>query len=286
MPRKPRVEVVDGIYHIINRGNNKKNIFLVDSDKKYLLDMLREFKVEMGFKIYSFVLMDNHYHFILQALDEPLHKIMHRINLKYSKFFNWKNEQMGHVFLSRYKSLLVDNDRYMFSLLRYIHQNPVKAGVKKSLTNYKWSSDYYYRNNIKGLVDIDFVLDMISKDRKIAIQEYKKFIEQEEQEKLAVFDLQDEIFEDKKEELDVLKKSIATKKIKVSLDSLLMETLNVAGLTKRDFELIKQASRKRYLTEPKRDYIQKAIKYGYTLENAAKNIGLSESAGCRLGNKP
>ena len=102
MGRKCRIEPVGAIYHVIQRGNNKKSIFENEEDKKFFMKLVKKYKEGLGYKIYGFVLMDNHYHFIIQTFHQPLHKIMHRWNSNYSKYYNYKHDGVGHVFQARY----------------------------------------------------------------------------------------------------------------------------------------------------------------------------------------
>lgn len=179
MAYKCRVQPIGGIYHIIQRGNNRNSIFREEIDKGYFIKLLKKYKLGLGYKVYGFVLMDNHYHLILQTLGEKLQNVMHRINLSYSRFFNNKYERLGHTFQGRYKSILVQDEKYLLSLLRYIHQNPIKANLCNNLKDYRWSSDYYYRTNYRCWVDIDLILNMLSSDRKQAMILYREFIDKE-----------------------------------------------------------------------------------------------------------
>ncbi len=124
----------------------------------------------MNYKLYGYVLMDNHYHLALQVFGKKLQKIMHQINNKYSKYFNYKYKRVGHVFQGRYKAILVQDERYLLSLVRYMHQNPIKAGMCKTVEEYKWSSDIFYRAGKKGFISTEVLLDMLSSDRKEAIK--------------------------------------------------------------------------------------------------------------------
>ena len=87
----------------------------------------------MNYRIYGYVLMDNHYHILIQTIGKKLQEIMHQINNKYSKYFNVKYKRVGHVFQSRYKSTLVQDKRYILKLLQYVYQNPIRAGTCKNL---------------------------------------------------------------------------------------------------------------------------------------------------------
>lgn len=109
------------------------------------------------------------YHVIVQTLGKKLQEIMHQINNKYSKY-----SRGGHVFQGRYKSIPVQDERYLVELLKYVHQNLVEAHMCKAVDEYKWSSDVFYRKNIQGFINTDLVLSMLDKKRKRAIQKYKE----------------------------------------------------------------------------------------------------------------
>jgi REP element-mobilizing transposase RayT len=175
-----RDEYNGGIYHVIARGNNKEYIFKDSIDKGYFIKIIKESMKGMNYRLYGYVLMDNHYHLLLQVFDKKLQEIMHQINNKYSKYFNYKYKRVGHVFQGRYKAILVQDERYAVSLLRYIHQNPIKAGMCKKIEGYKWSSDIFYRTNNCRFINITTILDMLSNDRKEAINKYIEYMKQEE----------------------------------------------------------------------------------------------------------
>lgn len=112
MGRYTREEVVGGFYHVTARDNNREYIFKKDIDKGYFLKLLNESRQNMRFKLMGYVLMDNHYHLLVQTGDVKLQKIMYQINNKYSKYFNAVYERCGHVFQGRYKSSAVRNEQY------------------------------------------------------------------------------------------------------------------------------------------------------------------------------
>jgi len=105
MGRPWREEYQGGIYHVIARGNNKEYIFKESIDKGYFIKLLKETIEGMNYCIFGYVLMDNHYHILIQTMDKKLQEIMHQINNKYSKYFNVKYKRIGHVFQGRYKYL-------------------------------------------------------------------------------------------------------------------------------------------------------------------------------------
>ena len=275
MGRKPRIEFNGALYHVIQRGNNKEYIFKKNLYKEYFLSKLKEFKEIMGFEVYGYVLMDNHYHLVIRSHEVNISTIMHRINNDFSKYFNISNNRTGHVFQDRYKGILVKDDKYLLSLLRYVHQNPVKANMCNKVSDYYWSSDSSYRKNIQGqLVVIDFVLNIFSLNRKAAIEEYVKFMDSSVLEESASF-----------EDIDIIGEyKTAVEQVKIerqSLDDILYEATNDEVL----FKLIKDGSRKRKLTEYKKLDIMKSLSANYTMDEIGRNIGISESAVCLLANK-
>lgn len=263
--RKPRVEYSGGIYHVIQRGNNREYIFEEESEKEFWLDQIRKMKTGMEYKVYGYVIMNNHYHLLLQTLGESLQKIMHRLNTRYSKYYNYRRDRTGHVFQGRYKAYLIEDERYFLSLLKYVHNNPVRAKLCKTAADYKWSSDRYYRNNIKGLVDIDFALDALSPNRKEAVEIYCDLIDKTD-------DKSENTFVTNKRSQK--KRNSEEKVHKPTLDEILKET----GLDNEEFHLIKMGSRRRILTKYKLCYIQEAIKMQYTLKEIGENINISEAA--------
>jgi REP element-mobilizing transposase RayT len=151
MGRPWREEYKGGIYHVIARGNNKEYAFRESIDKGYMVKQLKECSMSMGCRIYGYVLMDNHYHMIIQTFDKKLQEIMHRINNKYSKYFNGKYKRVGHVFQCRYKAALVQDERYMLKLLRYVHQNPVRQESARRMKNTSGAAIYIIERTSKAL---------------------------------------------------------------------------------------------------------------------------------------
>ncbi len=274
--RKPRVEFKGGVYHIVQRGNNREYIFKNKSNKKLLLDLFEKYIEVFNYEILGYVVMDNHYHIIIRTMGEALSKVMQRINTEFARTYNRENKRTGHVFEKRYKGILVKDDSYLLSLLRYVHQNPVKAKICRKVSEYKWSSDFLYRKNrVKGFVSIEFILNMFSKDRKRAILEYSKFMDVETFER-------SEDFEDIEiiGKVDLLDKVSCPDNPKESLD----EILKNITFNEKDFRLIKKASRKRSLTKLKIKYIEECLKKNYKMSDIGENIGISQSAISRLIN--
>ena len=144
MPRTAREKSHSGIYHVMLRGINKQNIFEEAEDYEKLLDLLRQNKESGAIALYGYCLMSNHIHLLLAEGNEPLGIAMKRIGSKYAVWFNTKYQRAGHLFQDRFKSEAVEDPPYFLTVLRYIHYNPVKAGLVKSPKDYKYSSYLCY----------------------------------------------------------------------------------------------------------------------------------------------
>jgi putative transposase len=182
MPRKARVKSVNGLYHVILRGANRQVIFHDDKDSMRFLDILKKYKGKTGLKVYAWCLMSNHLHLLLKEGDESLSASMKRIAVSYVSYYNWKYLTTGHLFQDRFKSENVDSRRYFLTVLRYIHQNPVKAGITRRAEEWAWSSyaGYYEKEYYPGeLLDRDKVLELFNEDKEIAVLKLKEFNEKE-----------------------------------------------------------------------------------------------------------
>lgn len=144
MPRTARKKSESGIYHIILRGINKQTIFEEEEDSITFLETLGTYKEKSGYKVFAYCLMGNHIHLLLKEENEELGIVMRRIGASYVYWYNEKYGRCGHLFQDRYKSEPVENEKYLLTVLRYIHQNPLKAGVVKDVASYRWSSYWEY----------------------------------------------------------------------------------------------------------------------------------------------
>ena len=139
MPRRPRVDSV-GFHHIINRGVARRDIFLKNRDFEIFLEILEHAKEVYGFKVHAFCLMNNHYHLLIETTYENLSMIARQINSKYAQYFNREYKRVGPLWQGRFKSWYVYNERYLYILLRYIEQNPIKAALVDEIAKYRWCS--------------------------------------------------------------------------------------------------------------------------------------------------
>ena len=149
MPRQARERSNTGIYHVMLRGIDKRNIFLDEEDRMKFIESVLKAKRKGKFRIYGYCLMDNHIHMLIKE-DEEIGMSMKRITVGYVGWHNRKYERTGHLFQNRYMSEPVEKEGYLLIVLRYIHQNPVKAGIVNKVEDYKWSSYKEYYNNYRG----------------------------------------------------------------------------------------------------------------------------------------
>ncbi|QSZ26936.1 transposase [Aceticella autotrophica] len=164
MGRQARQFSKTGLYHIVFRGICRQNIFEEDNDFIKMLKTIQELKQEMQFKIYAYCLMNNHVHLLLKEENTgDISLIMKRLLTKYAGWFNRKYSRSGALIANRYKSQPVEIDEYLSSLIRYIHQNPIRAKIVTHIDKYRWSSYPEYMNE-SIITDTGFILSTM--DRK------------------------------------------------------------------------------------------------------------------------
>lgn len=177
MPRKPRIEYPGALYHVMARGNRKQEIFGGDRGRERFLDKLTVYKKRYNCILYSYILMKNHFHLLIETVSEPLSIIMQGLLQSHTQWFNRKHNAVGHLFQGRYKAILCDKDQYLLVLVRYQHLNCVRAGLVKDPSQYKWSSHRAYLGlEEDDLVNTEFVLSQFSESRKRAVRTYRQFV--------------------------------------------------------------------------------------------------------------
>lgn len=177
MPRRPREISSTGIYHIMLRGINRQHIFEDDEDLHKFLEVLEVYKSICEYRLYGYCLMGNHVHLLMHEHNEPISSAMKRLGSSYVHWFNKKYDRVGHLFQGRFRSETVENDAYFMTVLRYIHQNPLKAGLVRSIEQYEWSS-YQEYIGVKHLVDIDFALSLFSSEVEAAKRLFQAYSEE------------------------------------------------------------------------------------------------------------
>lgn len=179
MARPLRIEYEGAFYHVIQRGIERRDIFKSHADKEKFLSYLKTSYLAYKAIFHTYVLMDNHYHLTLETPQGNLSKIMHYLNTSYAAYFNAKRKRAGHLYQGRFKAVLVQQDEYLHYLSRYIHLNPVRAGIVKSPVDYPHSSyDFFISDKRKPpeWLNTDFILSMFHKDLSMARRLYKQFV--------------------------------------------------------------------------------------------------------------
>lgn len=178
MSRSLRIEYPGAFYHIMQRGIEKRDIFVSDKDKEKFLSYFELAHKTYTVNFHSYILMNNHYHLILETPLGNLSKVMHYLNTSYAVYFNSKYKRVGPVYQGRFKAILVEQDEYLHYLSRYIHLNSIRAGMVKSPEEYRWSSYRYFMLAQKQSewLKIDFILSIFNEDVRKAKKQYEQFV--------------------------------------------------------------------------------------------------------------
>jgi REP element-mobilizing transposase RayT len=170
----------------MNRGRSKVQIFCSREDYSAFIELLKDSSSLWKVRIAAYCLMSNHYHLLVQTPEANLSRCMRHINGLYTQYFNRTYKSDGQLFRGRYKSIVIDRDSYLLELVRYIHRNPLHAGLVKRLEDYSWSSHraYISRGNEGNWMHKDFVLSMLEENKSKRRQAYIDFVKQEEPETL------------------------------------------------------------------------------------------------------
>ena len=250
MARKPRIHYEGALYHVIVRGNNRSYIFRNEDNKKTYKKIVSKYKKRYRFKLYAYCIMDNHAHLLIEVADIPLSKIMQGIQQVFTQYYNRRNNTTGHVFEQRYKSFLCDKDTYLLSLIRYIHQNPVRANLTDTL-DYKWNSHREYIG-IQELADIHFPLSLFDTHKKKAIKRYLAFMDE----------METKVIGSMNKEEDEIEKAINIKgSPKVASDTLIKIIEEVTNI---EIEKIKGNSKSKRISDIRKLYIKNLKKYTNT----------------------
>ena len=189
MPRRTRIPTGSGVYHIMMRGIEKKNIFIDDEDKKKILNTIIEKRKLEGFKLYAYCVMDNHLHLVMKEEGETVSQSIKRIGTSYAHYFNKKYSRVGHLFQDRFKSEPIRTDPQLLTAVRYIHRNPVKANIARCVQDYRWSSYSIYTceiSNVNKHQDLELICEDMedillrgTDNRKRGLEEFIKLNEEE-----------------------------------------------------------------------------------------------------------
>ncbi len=178
MARPLRIEYPGAWYHVLNRGRRKEKVFFQESDYPMFMDILEESTDVFNLEVHAYSFIPNHYHLLIRTPDGNLSRIMRHINGSYTQKINRRYGFEGSLFKGRFKSILVEEEAYLLEIIRYIHRNPLKAGLEKKLGEHKWTSCYGY-NNIKkrpGWLKTESVLRYFSEYDKEALRKMNAYV--------------------------------------------------------------------------------------------------------------
>lgn len=180
MPRIAREKSNSGIYHVMIRGANRQEIFHDEEDCARFLETLERYKKKSEMGVYGWCLMGNHVHLLLHEGIEELAVSMKRLGVSYAGYYNSKYKTTGHLFQDRYKSEKIESDEYLLTVIRYIHQNPKKAGMVRCNDEWRWSScRTYYGIECypSSLLDTELILTIFSDNKENRISKFKEYNE-------------------------------------------------------------------------------------------------------------
>lgn len=194
MPRQSRAHSTSGVYHVMMRGNEKRDIFIDNEDREKFLGILYDKKLTSEYQLYSYCLMRNHIHLLLKENTEEISLCLKRINISYAYYFNKKYSRVGHLFQDRFKSECIDTEEYLLGALRYIHNNPVKACIVSKSGDYFWSSyNCYARGRDDLLTDRSEILPLFSNDINNSVKLFIAFSKKENDDEFIDIDADDEV---------------------------------------------------------------------------------------------
>jgi REP element-mobilizing transposase RayT len=166
MGRPPRVFGSGLLYHVVARGNRREAVFLGHGDYETYLHRLALYRARYAVTLHAYSLMPNHVHLVVGTAEAPLDRFMQCLQQSYTQRFNRRYGLVGHVFQGRYKAILCQTDEYLLTLVRYVHQNPVQAGLAARPEDYRYSGHRAYLGGVATrLVDPTFVLSLVGGTR-------------------------------------------------------------------------------------------------------------------------
>ncbi|KRQ87829.1 Transposase IS200 like protein [Caloramator mitchellensis] len=284
MSRLPRIIYKNAIYHVYQRGNNKEEIFKNPKHKAVFLKQIKDYRQVFDYELLAYAIMDNHYHLMIKAGESSISQVMFNINNSFCKYLNENEDRVGHVFAGRFNAKVVEDEVYLFTLLRYIHRNPVKAGLCDDVNKYKWSSHVFYKYAINNnFINTREILQYASPDLKESIRFYNNIVgfDSENDFEKDYETIKSTFFPDQ-DEAAVLPEILIEKKIfRKSLEEIFNELFSSEDVKK----FIMAGSKSPRLTKYKVEFIKKALNYKYTLKEIGDFLKISESAVCRLINK-
>jgi len=280
MARKPRIHYPDAMYHVILRGNNQQNIFFCHSDRLLWESILITALDRYQARIHAYCWMSNHVHMIVQVAHEPLASTMRYTASQYSRKINLQRQHTGHLFERRHSAFLVQDDSYLKGLIRYIHNNPVRAGMVDDMDQYPWSSHLAYTGRLeKSWLETHAVLRIFGTTKRVARQRYLAFMQSADQEDLSRYRNSSTEEDEPLEDPAQTPRNPAKQKPGMTpqtLESIILDHLQCSGLTGA---MLTGPSRARNIARVRTDIAIEAIEKGIAnIAELARRLNRSESA--------
>ena len=260
-----RSDFEGALHHVFGRGNNKQTLFFEDKDRRFFLGKLKTLKEELHFGLHAYCLMSNHFHFLIETGPTPLSSIMGRLLTAFAVRFHGRNSTVGHVFQGRYGARLCRTSSSFLRILRYIHRNPVAAGMVKQPQDWPWSGHRELLGIGESLLDARSTLYRLAPDVSEARGLYKRFTA-DSIDDAAAFN-------------EILELDEITRQPDKSLDAMVAEIAEAYGV---DAGQLISGSRKRSLTMAKIRLIKEGLTRGYSQASMAQLLKCCESAVSQL----
>lgn len=281
MSNRERGNFEGAIHHVWQRGNNKDYIFQDSIVKKFFINQLKGYNKKFDYNILAYVIMNNHYHLLIQTFKDPIGEVMFNINNVTGKFIRDYLNRNGHVFQGRYNSKLVQTNEYFLWLIRYIHRNPIRAKICDKVQDYSWSSHHFYLRGYSNFVNVTFPLSVFDSDKRKAMGLYLKLLNSNGDEKSPERDF--EFFNNELSQYGG-RKIYTDMNFQLSTRLSFQEIVDSFKLQLEDINLLTSGSRKRYLTDAKISIIKKALEEKYTLSEIADYFNINQSAVSKIIN--
>lgn len=284
MARKPRYYNPGASYHVMLRGNNGQLIFLNDEDRCRMCLLIKQGIERYGHRIHAFCFMGNHIHLLLQVGEVSLSKIIHNLAFRYSQFFNRRYKRKGHLFQGRFKAIIIEESAYFLRLLRYIHMNPVRAGLVKNPESYSWSAHKSYLGQMEFTwLTTDYGLVKFADCLKQARLEYENYVlkkeTEEELKELRQGFTDGQVLGDDNFLDDVMNLQTKTHDIGIPLETILKAICHIYDI---DQIALGSSSQLRSLSLARGATVAFARQKGHTLEKVGQALNRDGSSLCRL----
>ncbi|HUL22289.1 MAG TPA: transposase [Thermodesulfobacteriota bacterium] len=270
MARPLRIEFPGAVYHVTSRGNARQPIFNDYEDRGGFLDILSIVVERFNWLCHAYCLMENHYHLLIETPNGNLSKGMRELNGVYTQRFNQRYRQVGHLFQGRYKAILVEKDRHLLSLCRYVVLNPVRVGLIKRPDQWRWSS-YGATMGMRRrppFLTIDWILSQFGRRKRAAREAYKRFVIGETDRESPWRTLKGQIFLGTEEFIQGLR-GLLEKKVEIK------EVPRVQRYVARPpLRGLLRGKREREKAVEDRAIYDAYVRYGYTMKEIANHLGL------------